>query len=100
MLNLTHAKPNWARLLNSTSIRYRGIVHIFFFPQVCSLVWNCCCQNLRCRFGCTNAARVYKGHKGSMDTILTGLAVRLDEGGKAENLEPDFPVIWPDHLCG
>jgi len=26
-----------------------------------------------------------------MDTTLTGLGVRLDEGGKAENLEPDFP---------
>ena len=36
-----------------------------------------------CRLG-------YKGHKGSMDTTLTGLGVRLDEGGKAENLEPDF----------
>lgn len=26
-----------------------------------------------------------------MDTTLTGLGVRLDEGGRAENLETDFP---------
>lgn len=34
----------------------------------------------------------YGGHAGSYETTLTGLGVRLDEGGRAENLEPDFPV--------
>jgi hypothetical protein len=34
--------------------------------------------------------RLLGGHKGSFDTTLTGLAVRLDEG-KGENLEPGFP---------
>jgi len=42
----------------------------------------------------------YKGHKGSMDTTLTGLGVRLDEGGKAENLEPDFPSSGPLTCAG
>lgn len=42
----------------------------------------------------------YKGHKGSMDTTLTGLGVRLDEGGKAENLEPDFPSSGPITCSG
>jgi len=34
----------------------------------------------------------YGGHAGSYETTLTGLSVRLDEGGRAENLEMDFPV--------
>jgi hypothetical protein len=34
----------------------------------------------------------YGGHAGSYETTLTGLGVRLDEGGRAENLEADFPV--------
>jgi len=34
----------------------------------------------------------YGGHAGSYETTLTGLGVRLDEGGRAENLETDFPV--------
>ncbi|MBI5775164.1 MAG: hypothetical protein HZA89_15685 [Verrucomicrobia bacterium] len=34
----------------------------------------------------------YGGHPGSYETTLTGLGVRLDEGGRAENLESDFPV--------
>jgi hypothetical protein len=34
----------------------------------------------------------YGGHVGSYETTLTGLGVRLDEGGRAENLELDFPV--------
>jgi hypothetical protein len=42
----------------------------------------------------------YKGHKGSMDTTLTGLGVRLDEGGKAENLESDFPSSGPLTCAG
>ncbi len=42
----------------------------------------------------------YKGHKGSMDTTLTGLGVRLDEGGKAENLETDFPSSGPLTCAG
>ena len=46
-----------------------------------------------CRIG-------YKGHKGSMDTTLTGLGVRLDEGGKAENLETDFPSSGPLTCAG
>ncbi|KMP10273.1 hypothetical protein UR09_06820, partial [Candidatus Nitromaritima sp. SCGC AAA799-A02] len=35
--------------------------------------------------------REYKGHEGSFDTNLTGLNVRLGDGTKNENLEPDFP---------
>ena len=46
-----------------------------------------------CRMG-------YRGHKGSMDTTLTGLCVRLDEGGKADNLEPDFPSSGPLSCAG
>jgi len=42
----------------------------------------------------------YRGHKGSMDTTLTGLGVRLDEGGKAENLEQDFPSSGPLTCAG
>lgn len=42
----------------------------------------------------------YKGHKGSMDTTLTGLGVRLDEGGRAENLETDFPSSGPLTCAG
>jgi hypothetical protein len=34
----------------------------------------------------------YGGHAGSYETTLTGLGIRLDEGGRGENLEPDFPV--------
>ncbi|MDP9378618.1 MAG: hypothetical protein M3Q29_00405 [Chloroflexota bacterium] len=34
--------------------------------------------------------REYRGHAGSYDTTLTGLAVRLDDD-RAENLEPGFP---------
>lgn len=37
----------------------------------------------------------YSGHAGSYETTLTGLGVRLDEGGRAENLEPDFPSSGP-----
>jgi hypothetical protein len=33
----------------------------------------------------------YGGHAGSYETTLTGLNVRLDEGGRADNIEPDFP---------
>jgi hypothetical protein len=32
----------------------------------------------------------YRGHKGSYDTTVTGLTVRLDDD-KAENIEPGFP---------
>lgn len=37
----------------------------------------------------------YGGHAGSYETTLTGLGVRLEEGGRAENLEPDFPSSAP-----
>jgi len=37
----------------------------------------------------------YGGHAGSYETTLTGLGVRLDEGGRADNLEPDFPSSGP-----
>lgn len=35
--------------------------------------------------------RPYRGHRGSPDTTLTGLTVRLNDD-KAENLEPGFPA--------
>lgn len=38
-----------------------------------------------CRIG-------YRGKKASFDTTITGLSVRLNEGGRAENIEPDFPA--------
>ena|ERR1043166_172760 len=34
----------------------------------------------------------YAGHAGSYETTLTGLSVRLDEGGRADNIEPDCAV--------
>jgi hypothetical protein len=34
----------------------------------------------------------YRGHAGSYETTLTGLSVRLDEGGRADNIESDFPT--------
>jgi hypothetical protein len=37
----------------------------------------------------------YRGHKGSYETTLTGLSVRLDEGGRADNIESDFPTSGP-----
>jgi len=42
----------------------------------------------------------YGGHTGSYETTLTGLGVRLDEGGRAENLEPDFPSSGPLTCAG
>jgi hypothetical protein len=42
----------------------------------------------------------YGGHPGSYETTLTGLGVRLDEGGRAENLEPDFPSSGPLTCAG
>jgi hypothetical protein len=41
----------------------------------------------------------YGGRPGSYDTSLTGLGVRLDEGGRAENIEPEFPASAPI-VCG
>jgi hypothetical protein len=42
----------------------------------------------------------YGGHAGSYETTLTGLGVRLDEGGRAENLESDFPSSAPLTCAG
>ena len=41
----------------------------------------------------------YGGHAGSYETTLTGLSVRLDEGGRADNIEADFPTSAP-FICG
>lgn len=38
--------------------------------------------------------RDYRGHTGSFETTLSGLAVRLEDN-KAENLEDDFPTTSP-----
>ena len=42
----------------------------------------------------------YGGRSGSYDTSLTGLGVRLDEGGRAENIEPEFPAAGPMVCAG
>jgi hypothetical protein len=42
----------------------------------------------------------YGGHAGSYETTLTGLSVRLDEGGRAENIEADFPTSAPFNCAG
>lgn len=42
----------------------------------------------------------YGGRAGSYDTSLTGLGVRLDDGGRGENLEPDFPTSGPMICAG
>ncbi len=42
----------------------------------------------------------YGGHAGSYETTLTGLSVRLDEGGRADNIEADFPTSAPFNCAG
>ncbi len=42
----------------------------------------------------------YGGKEASYDTTLTGLAVRLDEGGRADNIEADFPTSAPFNCAG
>lgn len=41
----------------------------------------------------------YKGHKGSFETTLSGITVRLDDD-KAKNLEPGFPDSHPLSVAG